>query len=234
MRRVLLTVLLLPSVFFSSDKAPATRWHISGSLSEACSCSVPCRCNFGGKPAPHPYCYSMYSYKIAKGSHGDVSLDGLKFGSMDARYGRTVYIDNRANENQRAALNDIAAGLMGLKSTARFYPGQSMAHIATRYVAIQQDADDRSNHLKLGEDGEFRANYIIGRDGLHPVTVHNNTTWAIDVAIKATTSIFWYSYGRNRFRTKDTNSNQGEFEYDSTQYGSYDETAAPHCGRKPQ
>ncbi len=156
MRRILLTVFLLPSVFFSSDKTPAPRWHMSGSLSEACSCSVPCRCNFGGKPAPHPYCYSMYSYKIAKGHHGSVSLDGLKFGSMDARFGRTLYIDSHANEAQRAALNDIATDLMGLKSTDKFYPGQSMAHIATRYVDIEQESDPKSNHLKLGEDGEFR------------------------------------------------------------------------------
>jgi hypothetical protein len=196
-KRAMLALSLLPAVFFASDKAPTPSWHIKGSLSEACSCAVPCRCNFGGLPLPHPYCYSMYSYKIDKGRNGDVVLDGLKFGSMD---------------------------------NTQFYPGQSMAHIATRYVDIVQESDQKGNHLKLGNDGEFRAEYIIGRDGKTPVIVKNNTTWAIDEAIKGRTSLFYYHYGRNRFQMQDTNSNQGEFEYDSSQYRQ-NATAAPHCGR---
>ncbi|MBZ5526068.1 MAG: DUF1326 domain-containing protein, partial [Acidobacteriia bacterium] len=178
-----------PAAFWSSDKQANSIWHIKGSLSEACSCSVPCTCNFGELPSPHPYCYSMYSYKIDKGHHGDVPLDGLKFGSMDARYGRMLYIDERANEAQRAALAQIAEPLLGLKDPVRFYPGQSMAHIGTRYVEIAQESDEKGNHLKLGSDREFRAEYIMGRDGKTPVVVKNNTTWAIDDAIKGKTSL---------------------------------------------
>jgi hypothetical protein len=229
MKRAMLALTLLPAVFFASDKAPTASWHIKGSLSEACSCAVPCRCNFGGLPLPHPYCYSMYSYKIKNGSHGDVVLDGLKFGSVDARYGRTLYIDQRANQAQRAALNDIAMDMLGLRDNTQFYPGQSMAHIATRYVDIAQESDQKGNRLKLGDDGEFRAEYIIGRDGKTPVIVKNNTTWAVDEAIKGRTSLFFYHYGRNRFQMQDTNSNQGEFEYDSSQYRQ-NPSAAPHCG----
>ena len=230
MKRAILAFALLPSMFLASDQGPASSWHIKGALSEACSCAVPCRCNFGGLPMPHPYCYSMYSYKIAKGRHGQVVLDGLKFGSVDARYGRTLYIDQRANDAQRAALSDIAVELMGLKDNAQFYPGQSMAHIATRYVDIVQESDRKGNRLKMGDDGEFRADYIIGRDGKNPVVVRNNTTWAIEEAIKGNTSLFYYHYGRNQFQMQDTNSNQGEFEYDSSQYAK-DASPAPHCGR---
>lgn len=171
----------------------------------------------------------MYSYKIAKGSHGAVVLDGLKFGSVDARYGRTVYLDERADSAQRQALNDIAAAVLGLHDATPFYAGQSMAHLATRIVKIEQEADAKGNHLKLGDDGEFRGEYIIGRDGKNPVVVKNNTTWAIDEAIKGKTSSFFYQYGRNRFTFKDTNSNQGDFEFDSSQYKDH-EQSAPHCG----
>lgn len=222
--------ILGPAAFWSSDHDANSAWHIKGSLSEACSCAVPCTCNFGELPSPHPYCYSMYSYKIDKGRFGGVFLDGLKFGSMDARYGRTLYIDEHASDAQRAALASIAEPLLGLKDSSRFYPGQSMAHIGTRYVEIVQESDSHGNHLKLGGDGEFRAVYIIGRDGKTPVTVKNNTTWAIDEAIKAKTTLFGYHYGRNQFQMKGTNSNQGAFEYDSTEY-QLPEKAAPHCGR---
>jgi hypothetical protein len=225
-----LAIILLPSLLLLSHSAEGRSWHIKGSLSEACSCSVPCRCNFGGLPSPHAYCYSMYAYKIAKGNHGAVLLDGLKFGSVDARYGRTVYLDERADVAQRQALNDIAEAVLGLKDSAPFYAGQSMTHVGTRVVKIEQEADARSNHLKLGNDGEFRGEYIIGRDGKNPVVVKNNTTWAIDEAIKGKTSSFFYHYGRNSFTFKDTNSNQGDFEFDSSQYKDSGQTA-PHCGR---
>ena len=217
-RKLTLVAALLPSLFLYSDtKPPAPGWEIKGSLSEACSCDVPCRCNFGGLPSPHRYCYSMYSYKIDKGKYGNLKLDSLKFGSVDARYGRTVYIDSQANAEQRAALLTIADSVLGLKNSVQFYSGQSMTHIATKYTDILQEWDGKGNHVKLGDDGEFRAQYIIGRDGKNPIVVRNNTTWAINDAIKGQTSLFKYHYGRNQFGFTGTNSNQGEFVYKSSE-----------------
>ena len=159
----------------------------------------------------------MYSYKIDKGKYRDLKLDSLKFGSVDARYGRTVYIDSQANAEQRAALLTIADSVLGLKDSVQFYSGQSMTHIATKYTDILQEWDGKGNHVKLGEDGEFRAQYIIGRDGKTPVVVKNNTTWAIDEAIKGKTSLFKYHNGRNQFGFTETNSNQGDFVYKSSE-----------------
>ncbi len=80
---------------------------------------------------------------------------------------------------------------------------------------IVQEDDGHANHLKLGEDGEFRAEYIIGRDGKTPVTVKNNTTWDIPEAIKGKTSTLTYHLGRNQFTFAGTNSNQGDFDFTS-------------------
>jgi len=228
-QRLVLIAVIVPALFLSSDAAGPSSWHIRGSLTEACSCAVPCTCNFGGSPSPHPYCYTMYSYKIAQGKFGAVVLDGLKFGSVDARYGRTVYLDQQARPDQREALMAVAEKLLALKDLAPFYSGQSMTHIATRVVEIVQEADDHGNHLKFGDDGEFRATYIIGRDGKTPVIVRNNTTWAIPEAIKGTTDFYRYRLGRNHFSFQDTNSNQGDFEYDSSQY---EQQGTAHCGGK--
>src|SRR5215472_12305137 len=67
------------------DQPPKTgdHWQIKGSLSEACTCSVPCTCNFGEGPSPHSYCYAVFSYEIKEGSFGGVKLDGLRFGGID-------------------------------------------------------------------------------------------------------------------------------------------------------
>ncbi len=230
-RNLAVLCVILPALLFSSDAAPpATRWHIRGSLTEACSCSVPCTCNFGESPSPHPFCYSMYSYKIDQGRLGEVKLDGLKFGSTDAKHGRIVYIDRTATPEQRTALLSIAESVLGLKTAEPFYSGQAMNHLGTRYVEIIQEADEKGHHLKLGDDGEFRARYIVGRDGKNPVVVRNNTTWDIGEAIKGKTEFYRYRLGRNQFSFKNTNSNQGEFEFDSSRFEP-PAPEGPHCGK---
>ena len=55
------------------------KWKIAGALSEACTCSVPCTCNFGEGPSPHSYCYPFYSYEIRKGKiHLSLSVRCLR------------------------------------------------------------------------------------------------------------------------------------------------------------
>ena len=65
-------------------------WQIKGALSEACTCNVPCTCNFGEGPSPHAYCYAVYSYEIKEGSFNGVKLDGLRFGAIDAATGSNL------------------------------------------------------------------------------------------------------------------------------------------------
>src|SRR2546423_151554 len=58
--------------------AGEAQWNISGDLSEACSCSVPCSCNFGESPSPHSFCWAMWALDIQKGGYGTIALDGLR------------------------------------------------------------------------------------------------------------------------------------------------------------
>lgn len=166
----------------------------------------------------------MDSYKIEKGNFNEISLDGLKFGITYAKYGSTLYLDKTASPVQRAALMQIANKVLRLKD--RIYPlGSSAPRVATRDVQITQEYDNRGNHVKFGDDGEFRARYIIGRDGKTPIIVKNNPDIDIPDEIKGHTEFYHYAFGRNRFSFKDTNSSQGEFDYDSSKYESASSTA---------
>src|SRR5580765_7216647 len=49
------------------SSASAKSWRIEANLSEACTCSVPFPCNFGGAPSPHHFCYAIFSLDIRKG-----------------------------------------------------------------------------------------------------------------------------------------------------------------------
>lgn len=159
----------------------------------------------------------MDSYRIEQGNFNDISLDGLKFGIVHAEHGSTLYLDKSATPVQRAALMQIANSVLRLKGG--IYPtGKSSPRILTRDVEITHEYDNRGNHVKFGDDGEFRALYIMGRDGKTPIIVKNNPDIDIPEAMKAHTGFYRYSSGRNHFSFKDTNSSQGDFEYDSSKY----------------
>jgi hypothetical protein len=200
-----------------NEAAPAgdKSWKIAGALSEACTCAVPCSCNFGEGPSPHSYCYPFYSYHIREGRYGDVVLDGLHFGAADLKNGRYLFVDERANERQREALRLIMARVIERAPAAEAEQKAKELEDKIIYAAVEQEYDQRKNHLKVEGVGEFAADYIMGLDKSEPVVVRNNTTWRILDAIKAKTSVYKVKSGRDAVDTKDTNSNQGDFEYSS-------------------
>lgn len=201
----------------SPAETPAAKsWKISGAVTEACTCSVPCSCNFGQGPSPHPYCYPFYSYHIRKGNYGDVSLDDLHFGSADLKSGRYVFIDERASGPQREALWLIMARVIERVPAADAEKKAKEISEHVRYTAVEQSYDERKNHLKVDGLGEFEADYVMGLDKTSPVVVRNNTTWRVRETIKAKTSFYRVKLGSDIINTKETNSNQGEFEYMDT------------------
>jgi hypothetical protein len=216
-----------------TSSEPAS-WSVEGALTEACTCAVPCTCNFGEGPSPHDYCYALYSYEIRKGHYNDISLDGLHFGATDLKNGRTIFVDERASEPQREALRVIAARviLRAKEENALAKAKEIMNDV--RYVQIKQDYNERRNHLNVNGIGEFSADYIMGLDKKEPVVVRNNTTWRIHDAIKAKTSDFHVKVGKDSVKTKNTNSNQGDFEYtDKTDFGSPTDWSCGAC-EKPK
>ena len=211
-----------------ASEASASLWAVRGALTETCTCAVPCTCNFGEQPSPHSYCYPFYSYHIHKGSYGDLSLDDLHFGSADLKNGRTMFIDERANERQREALRMIMARIIERVPAEE---AQAKAkEIAPRilYASVKQEYGERSNHLEVAGLGQFSADYIMGMDKSQPLVVRNNTTWRIRDSIKAKTTLYRIKAGKDVIELKDTNSNQGEFDYtDKMDFGA---PARWNCG----
>ncbi|MBA3804591.1 MAG: DUF1326 domain-containing protein [Acidobacteria bacterium] len=203
-------------------------WAIRGALTETCTCSVPCTCNFGEQPSPHAYCYPFYSYHIQKGNYGDVSLDDLHFGSADLKNGRTMFIDERASERQREALRLILARIIERVPAADAEAKAKEIAPRVLYAAVKQEYGDRNNHLEVAGLGQFSANYVLGMDKSQPIVVRNNTTWRIRDTTKAKTTLYRIKAGKDVIDLKDTNSNQGEFEYtDKTDFGA---PARWNCG----
>jgi hypothetical protein len=206
----LMLLTLCPFAFAGADKpktAPeATKsagphWEVAGDLSEACTCSVPCTCNFGEGASPHHFCYSMFAIDIQKGHYGDVKLDGLRLAGAHGKKGEVWYIDDHATPEQFEALKAIANHMLKKKS-----------HFESAHIL--QEVTEKGNRLEIGGKGGFEAEYIIGLDKKNPVVVENNTTWNIPRSIKGKTKRLRYKdqYG-NKFSFTGTNSNQGKFDW---------------------
>src|SRR5215469_14702664 len=103
-----------------------TRWHITGDFLENCNCTVVCPCTFSPNPpltrVPTPgFCEWAWGFHITSGNYGDVPLDGLNvamFGyspgiMAEGNWSVALYLDERANEQPRQALEAIFTGSAG-------------------------------------------------------------------------------------------------------------------------
>src|ERR1700752_46985 len=98
-------------------------WELSGQYMESCNCDYLCPCIFTNPQgeATHQNCVALMVYRIDRGRHGDIVLDGLKFALVirsgrvmsDGGWGFGCVVDAKANDAQRRALADIASGQAG-------------------------------------------------------------------------------------------------------------------------
>src|SRR5438132_5955181 len=81
--KLLVLALLICDSGLPQQKPEPRPWRIKGQLTEACTCSVPCSCNFGERPSPYDYCYTMWSYWVREGMSEKVKLNEMRIGGVD-------------------------------------------------------------------------------------------------------------------------------------------------------
>ena len=181
-----------------------TAWEAKGTLFEACSCSVPCPCNFG-QPPTRGYCHTIYAYRIKAARYQGVALDGLVFGGGEGPQGAMGFVDARATPAQRPILEKLALAVFG-KGGASGGP--------RKFTTARIGVNDSPTHFELdfGDSGGFAADTLIGADGKNPIIVENNTTWPVRRFIKGKTTRFDYHDALgNRLHFEGVNANLGEF-----------------------
>ena len=95
-------------------------WHFTGDYFESCNCEVNCPCVFG-TPAHYETCDVALAWHIDTGRYGETALDGLNFSIVarthkqmsDGNWTMAIYVDERANTEQREALKRIVCGEAG-------------------------------------------------------------------------------------------------------------------------
>lgn len=98
------------------------KWSLLGDWFDVCKCNIPCPCTFAQTPS-YGDCDGVLVYHIKKGQYGEISLDELNvlvlsyfkgnIWSGNTKADIAVFFDERANKEQRNALNMIFTGKAG-------------------------------------------------------------------------------------------------------------------------
>ena len=144
--------------------ASKTSWKVTGELEEGCSCRPACPCWFKSLPS-RMTCDGAQIIFITKGSYGKIPLEGLAVGqfvqspehqSMYESFGKWnfdyVYIDEKANEEQRQALKELALHFFPPAAKTREY----------RYVPITRQIEANEHITSIGKYGVCSGHLIEG------------------------------------------------------------------------
>ena len=102
--------------------ADVPQWWMKGDWFDVCSCNIACPCEFA-QPPTNNRCEGVLAYHIRQGAYGDVRLDGLNIIGVSSFEGNIwagqanvsmgFFIDARADERQRQALQMVFSGQAG-------------------------------------------------------------------------------------------------------------------------
>lgn len=102
--------------------AEIPKWKIKGDWFDTCKCSIPCPCYFAQPPTSGD-CDGVLAWHIREGNYGSVPLSDLNVLAIGAFQGNIwdsgtkatmgIFLDERADERQREALQMIFGGRAG-------------------------------------------------------------------------------------------------------------------------
>lgn len=132
-------------------------WRIEGDYFESCNCELLCPCLLSHAQArpTEGHCDVVLAFNIAKGDCGGVDLSGLRAvqalttpGPMAQGNGTlAVYVDSRANDAQRTALEAIFTGRAG--GPPALLAGMVTQRLPTKTAQIDFSADGRQCKLAI-------------------------------------------------------------------------------------
>jgi hypothetical protein len=144
-------VLVAGAVAQAPAKVPPVDWAVNTTIIDGCSCRMLCPCIFGspatvGSAATHEHgghrsCYFNQAYRVNKGHHGRVRLDGLKFWfAGDKGDAKTVELtfEPSATHEQRRAIRAFLSHFLPLQWTS-LTEGPD-AEIEWKAVAVRAEA----------------------------------------------------------------------------------------------
>ncbi|WP_254532737.1 DUF1326 domain-containing protein [Natrinema gelatinilyticum] len=191
------------------------KWTISGDYVEACNCDVMCQC-IAMEPPDDGVCTASLLFHVQDGYYGDIDLGGLNAAMLvrteedvmfapDTGWDVVLLVDEAADDDQRAALEDIylgrAGGIFGAAADAHV----ESAEVATAPFTFSRDETDFS--VEIGDIvsveavGKHGFNGELGTVSPHPLTASHemNTGQSTTATVSYDEAFTWDVSGNNSF-----------------------------------
>lgn len=149
----------------------AAGYRLEGTLLEACSCGILCPCWVGEDPDGGE-CFGVNAYHIASGRVGGVDVGGMNFITVNVIPGNVLaaaswrcvhLVDERGNEQQRAAVLDVFRGKHGGPLADLF--GLTGEVLGTEVVRIDHEVSGGAGRLHVPGMIEAEMEPFRGPDG---------------------------------------------------------------------
>ncbi|HEY7499349.1 MAG TPA: DUF1326 domain-containing protein [Vicinamibacterales bacterium] len=177
--------ILVASVYAHAlPKEGSVEWAMNATIIDGCSCQLLCPCIFGspatvGSAATHQHvgrrsCFFNAAFRVNKGHHGKVKLDGLKFwfagDKGDAKTVELTFEPSATNE-QRAAIRVFMSHFLPLKWT-------SLTEGPDAKIDWKADAVRAEAKLDGGRAAEVRLTRHSGATGEGTTVIRNMSYFA--------------------------------------------------------
>jgi len=148
-------------------------WRIEGEYFESCNCEFLCPCllsNAQARPT-EGHCDVVLAIHVRQGNYGATDISGLSAvqalttpGPMAKGNGTiAVYLDSRANEAQRAALEMIFTGAAG--GPPSLFGPMVAKQLPTKSTAIEFSSDGKTWQLRMPQIAEVTVEGVTGAGG---------------------------------------------------------------------
>jgi hypothetical protein len=195
-------------------------YWIEGDYFDACSCTVSCPCIFLN-PATEDFCDNFFAWHIARGEMDGVDLAGLSVAMavhsskqmQDGNWKVVLYLDERADADQAAALQAIFSGQAGghFASLAPLV-GEVAGVIATSIVF---DKSDGGRRIEVPDALEMQVEELGEETGEDPTFFTDAPFMAVPQGLRQARSEMVRYRGVWNFETRRRNAFINEFRYES-------------------
>jgi hypothetical protein len=148
------------------------QWRLVGDWFDLCSCDIPCPCEFA-QPPTNNQCNGVLAWHVREGQYGDVPLAGLTLVAVGSFEGNIwtgesrnmsmgFYIDERADDRQRDALQVIFGGEAGGWPAGFAALIQEVRGIEFAPIQFELDGDLASWRVEVPGKVDARAEALTG------------------------------------------------------------------------
>ena len=158
-------------------------WWLEGDLFEGCNCSLLCPCHVSFRQrSENPWCDNIWALSVERGQMGNVDLACLGVAVFvhcpgptmaDGDWTAVLYIDERATDEQFAALRGVFTGESGgpWATIAQFF--KDGEYSVVRKMPLEITIDTKSRSMKASDRLFLEVKAIRGADREGVATITN-------------------------------------------------------------